>query len=152
MSSVHTIANELIKIANEKGGLISHLKLQKLLYFAQGHYLADYDKALFSDDIAAWQHGPVCNDIYQIYKGYSYNNISKPEQSVLEMFGGKQATLSSEIKQFLEKIWDAYGKFSGKVLEELSHAQTPWKEAYQEGVQGIIIPQESIKEYFKSVF
>jgi uncharacterized phage-associated protein len=41
------------------GDVISNLKLQKLLYYAQGFYLAIYGKALFEEDIVAWEHGPV---------------------------------------------------------------------------------------------
>lgn len=40
---------------------ISNLKLQKLLYYAQGCYLALRDKSLFCDNILAWKHGPVVN-------------------------------------------------------------------------------------------
>ncbi len=47
----------------EYGELISNLKLQKLLYYAQGFHLALYDKLLFSEDIEAWQHGPVVRDV-----------------------------------------------------------------------------------------
>ena len=38
---------------------ISNLKLQKLLYYAQGHYLARTGVPLFDDVIQAWAHGPV---------------------------------------------------------------------------------------------
>ena len=44
--------------AEEAGGeYISNLKLQKLLYYAQGCFLAVTGKPLFSDPIVAWQHG-----------------------------------------------------------------------------------------------
>lgn len=35
------------------------LKLQKLLYLAQGYSYAFYDEPLFADDMEAWVHGPV---------------------------------------------------------------------------------------------
>lgn len=51
------------------------LKLQKLLYFAQGFSYAFYDKELFNDDFEAWVHGPVIPSIYHEYKSYEYNPI-----------------------------------------------------------------------------
>ena len=38
---------------------ISNLKLQKLLYYAQGTFLAVTGFPLFDDAIEAWTHGPV---------------------------------------------------------------------------------------------
>lgn len=34
---------------------ITHLKLQKILYFAQAAYLSLYDKPLFEEEIYAWK-------------------------------------------------------------------------------------------------
>ena len=34
-------------------------KLQKLLYYAQGHHLAEFGDPLFKDDLIAWEQGPI---------------------------------------------------------------------------------------------
>ena len=56
------------------------LKLQKLLYFAQGFSYAFYDKELFNDDFEAWVHGPVIPSIYHEYKkdlsAYAHKSFS----------------------------------------------------------------------------
>ncbi|MFD2419431.1 Panacea domain-containing protein [Amycolatopsis pigmentata] len=44
---------------------LSNLKLQKLLYYAQGHYLALTGRPLFDDEIQAWSHGPVVPAVYR---------------------------------------------------------------------------------------
>lgn len=54
----------------EAGDTISNLKMQKLLYYAQGHYLAIFDKVLFDDDIEAWKYGPVVKNVYDVFKVY----------------------------------------------------------------------------------
>lgn len=51
------------------------LKLQKLLYLAQGFSYAFNDKPLFDDDIEAWVHGPVVPIVYNEYKEYKYNPV-----------------------------------------------------------------------------
>lgn len=43
----------------EAGDTISNLKIQKMLYYAQGYSLALFNKPLFDDRIEAWKHGPV---------------------------------------------------------------------------------------------
>ncbi|MDD7741204.1 MAG: DUF4065 domain-containing protein, partial [Campylobacteraceae bacterium] len=53
---------------NLKGFCVSHLKIQKMLYFCQGYYLGLYNKALFDEKIEAWQHGPVIPSVYNFFK------------------------------------------------------------------------------------
>ena len=58
----------LAQVSEDAGDLISNLKLQKLLYYAQGFHLALYDQPLFPEAIEAWTHGPVVPDLYRHYK------------------------------------------------------------------------------------
>src|SRR6185369_5131439 len=72
------IADYFIGLANETGSLITNLKLQKLVYYAQAWNLALNDgRALFDDDFEAWVHGPVIFDLYNDYRALKWNPISK---------------------------------------------------------------------------
>lgn len=62
------IADYIILYFQEHGEPLTNLKLQKLLYYAKGWYLALYDKPLFNDKIEAWVHGPVVPSIYHAFK------------------------------------------------------------------------------------
>ncbi|WP_268870353.1 Panacea domain-containing protein [Companilactobacillus nodensis] len=42
---------------------MTQMKLHKLLYYAQGVYLAVSDDRLFSNDILHWDHGPVVEEV-----------------------------------------------------------------------------------------
>ena len=44
---------------------LTHLKIQKLLYYADGINLAITGKPLFEDKIYAWPHGPVIKNVYE---------------------------------------------------------------------------------------
>ena len=47
MSNVHDVANSFLLLDKLNDGEgISHLKLQKLVYYAQGFYLAIFDRAM----------------------------------------------------------------------------------------------------------
>src|SRR5947207_9070578 len=54
----------------DAGDDITHLKVQKLLYYAQGWALVHLRKPLFSEDLEAWAHGPVAPSIYNHFRGY----------------------------------------------------------------------------------
>ncbi|MDR1041446.1 MAG: DUF4065 domain-containing protein [Deltaproteobacteria bacterium] len=47
---------------------LTHLKIQKLLYYAQGWHMVYCDLPLFEDNIHAWKYGPVVETVYQLLK------------------------------------------------------------------------------------
>ena len=48
---------------------ISNLQLQKILYYVQKTFLQN-DMLAFSDEIEAWQFGPVVREVYNKYCGF----------------------------------------------------------------------------------
>ena len=58
---------------------VSNLELQKLLYYAQGHHLAERGTPLFDDEIQAWSHGPVVKDVYHRLKHFGSGNVVLPD-------------------------------------------------------------------------
>lgn len=64
----------LVVHANDERHPISNLQLQKMLFFAQTKYMVSHHgNKMFSDDIYAWQYGPV---IPRVYSAYSHNGGS----------------------------------------------------------------------------
>ena len=100
--------------------LISPLKLQKLLYYAQAWSLVFRGKALFYEDIEAWIHGPVVPCVYRRYKHYGYNTL--PEEDLIN-------ELKTDEIDILNTVLMNYGRKSAKFLEELSHSEYPWLKA-----------------------
>jgi uncharacterized phage-associated protein len=142
---------------------ITHLKIQKLLYYAQGWHLAYFDTVLFEDAIFAWKYGPVIHSIYNALK------IVDKEQQIIELIygylidNGKYIPAISYIDQddketliFLDEFWSSYSKYNPWMLVNSTHqAGTPWTqviEAYNSGKSfNDIIPIELLKFYFKSI-
>lgn len=133
---VYLASQELVGDNQEREG-ITNLKLQKILYFAQAYYLAKLGKALFSDEIKAWEYGPVVPKVYKKYKYYESNPILSPED---------KSSLSIEDKKNIQKIWSTFGGYSASRLVNIAHAHTPWKEAYESNSK--IISHKTIKEYY----
>ncbi|WP_242304825.1 Panacea domain-containing protein [Bacillus cereus group sp. BfR-BA-01350] len=125
---------------------ITNLKLQKLLYYAQGFHLAILGRPLFEEEIQAWLHGPVVPEVYNEYKGFTYNDIK--EQNDLNM-----EDLTIVERELLDDVWNIFKSYNGKVLEEMTHNEAPWKNARKgldlRDYSNEIIDKESIQEYFE---
>lgn len=93
------------------------LKLQKLLYLAQGFSYAFNDCPLFDDEIEAWVHGPVVPSVYYEYREYTYNPIVTNYQLT---------KIDKDTLNILNYVKDNFSKYDGKYLEKLTHKQEPW--------------------------
>ncbi len=122
------------------GAAIEKTRLNKLLYFAQGHALAELDRELFSNQIDAWEHGPVVVVVYS-----SFDNIVNRAKNS----GIADIKLSPEEMDIIMDVWEQYGSYSAKKLVNLTHEKgTPWSSAYKPNVKNTHIPQDLIKQYF----
>ncbi|MDO3348699.1 Panacea domain-containing protein [Mycobacteroides abscessus] len=123
---------------------VSNLKLQKLLYYAQGHHMAVNGTPLFSDDLQAWAHGPVVPSVYHAYKKYNRGPID-PDEALGDDFDWGDFR---DIENFLIDIWDRYGALAAWALRERTHREAPWRDAFNEDTRGTVITKDSILEYF----
>jgi uncharacterized phage-associated protein len=110
----------LCAVDRDSGDSITHLKLQKLLYYAQAWSLVLLDKPMFKEEIQAWTHGPVVPEVYEKYSMHGHNEIPKPEQCPI---------ISKEYEDVLEEVMKTYGIYQAKYLEMLTHSEKPWIEA-----------------------
>jgi len=123
---------------NDEGAdYISNLKLQKLLYYAQGCFLALKDRPLFDDPIVAWQHGPVVESVYHQYKKNGSNGIPFEEDFDFSEFSEEENTL-------LNEVYNTFGQYSAWKLRNMTHNEAPWQDTPQNGE----ISRTAIKDYF----
>ena len=71
---------------------VDQMKLQKLLYFAQGHHLADFGELLFREDIEAWKYGPVVRVVYEADRDHTEWPETRPEMTVSRAKHGRRGT------------------------------------------------------------
>lgn len=69
MYSALNIAKYIIDKCTKDRNPISNLQLQKILYYIQREFLQQGVMA-FSEDIEAWQFGPVVPEVYKQYCGF----------------------------------------------------------------------------------
>ena len=142
MENIHDVGRYLLsKTDDETGDFISNLKLQKLVYYAQGLYLALHDEPLFAENIEAWTYGPVIPSLYHEYKEYGSGCITPPTDFDMSV-------LTDEAREVLDEVYQVYGQFSGWKLRDMTHEEAPWQEAYAKKSSAKIISQETMKKYF----
>lgn len=131
----------LTRCNEESGDTISNLKLQKLVYYAQGFSLALLKRPLFEEQIEAWMHGPVVPAIYRKYKKHGNQALPIPARLDLDKF-------SDDEKDLLDEVHGVFGQFSAWKLRNMTHEEAPWKDNYIEGVGYQVIPHDELKVYF----
>lgn len=125
MTNVFDVADFFINVTvnnNQSDDFITNLKLNKLLYFAQGYSFAMTGKPLFNDKIEAWQYGPVVRSVYDKYRVCGKEPITSIDEDYSE------SIFSTEELEILLKVMRDYGKYTGSYLIKLTHQDgTPWK-------------------------
>ena len=127
---------------------ITPLALQKALYYIQGFYYAFYNTFLFIEECEAWVHGPVYRDIYFKYCDYHFDPIVKSQYF-------DDSVLSASEKAIFDSVINNLCCYSGKVLEQFTHNETPWLVARGDlpvtEPSKQIISHDNIGTYFKAV-
>lgn len=139
--SALTVSKYFLSIPDDDAGeLISNLKLQKLLYYAQGYAVAmnGIESPLFKDTIYAWKHGPVVKTVYDHYSQYKESALPKE----------KAPTITEDVRCFLDEIWRVYGRFSAWTLRDMTHKEMPWEKNFKPDTKDIEIPLTDLAEYF----
>ena len=135
------LANYLRSLTNvEEGDLLSNLKLQKLCYYVQGIAVAVRDVPMFSEQIEAWQHGPVVPEIYREYSNRGSSDIPPPKEFDSLIFSKADISLIND-------VYDHYAQFSAWKLRNMTHEESPWVNAYKNDTCKTITI-EALREFF----
>ena len=130
-----------IQAESDSGDGMTNLRLNKLLYFAQGYCLAKYGRPLFMDKIEAWDLGPVVPAVYHQYKGFGKNVI---EDSSID-----RGNFSNDDFNLILDVYRNMKQFSTASLVDMCHETgSPWHDVYHNVSKGGKIEQDDIKAYF----
>jgi uncharacterized phage-associated protein len=142
--SAYDVADYFLwKAQEENQELLSNMKLQKLVYYAQGLYLAVFEKPLFEDKINAWTYGPVVESLYHTYKAHGASGIPANPHFNPE-------SIDVDTREFLDEVFNAFGQFSAIRLMEITHTDQCWIDAQPTDIQlSNEITCEAMKECLK---
>lgn len=143
------VADFLLVESRERGEVLTNLKLQKLLYYADGWYAVEgaEKRPLFDEVFQAWVHGPVLPSQYHRFKDCRWRpidgDVSKP------------VSLSEPVRSHLREVIDVFGSETAVALELMTHREPPWLEARgglpPDAISSNPISKETTKNYFKSL-
>lgn len=140
---------------------ITHIHLQKILYFLAARYLYKYDTPLFNEAIEKWKLGPVIPEVYHEYKGFGAREITfVPTETVfkLDSFGFETVEfnpnkISPGMKQDFNPLIEHLAEYNGFNLVDRTHAHYIWYKDFDRinnGEKGLIYDEEEMKLFFKS--
>ncbi len=140
------VAEYILSFANEAEEPITNLKLQKLVYYAQGYYLAIHNDLLFEDEIQAWVHGPVIPSVYRHYKKFEWRPIDEDVE---------RPTITPVLAEHLELIIETFLPIDAYKLERMTHNEAPWINARgdlpPDAICQTAINPADMKEYFTAL-
>lgn len=142
MADVNNVAGFILQLgkANDKEGgydLITNMKMQKLVYYCQGFYLAFHNHPLFPEPLEAWEHGPVCPLLYQRLKQYGANPIPVNGESYAD-------NLQEAEQRVIADVYGVYGQFAAWRLREMTHQDPPWRDTPLRHV----ITHDKLRQFF----
>jgi uncharacterized phage-associated protein len=165
--SAKAVANYFLNRAEEEGIGISPMKLQKLVYFAQGWHLAFTDLPLIDEKIECWKYGPVIRELFHEFKEFGSEPIDRlathhefqnvpgaPLGFTMSCTTPSMDDLKEETSDVLDDVWRVYSDLSAAKLSNMTHLpDTPWSVVAAEHggdpPQRTPIPNELIKSHFK---
>lgn len=123
---------------------LGNLKMQKLLYYAQGFYVAwSNGQRLFKEELQAWEHGPVQADLYHDLKNFNKERVLLEAPQDLEDW-------EQSLIIFLEEIIRLFGDLRPLHLRNKTHQETPWLESYNKEGKNNIISISLLQDYFST--
>jgi uncharacterized phage-associated protein len=148
MATANNVVDYLLgKIDEAAGDSITHLKIQKLVYYCQAWSLAITGDPIFAEEIQAWQHGPVIRSVWNRFSGSGFEAIPTANRNVRSA-----RELSRDQRELVDEVWEAYGNLSGAQLRTLTHREQPWIDA-REGLapdapSSRVITKASMQSYY----
>lgn len=129
---------ELILYHSKDDENMTHKKLQKLVYYAQGFSLALFNMPLFKETIRACPNGAFVLEIEKRYGEHSNERI--PFQSHRKL----EREPDEHIHQLIQDVCLIFKDYNAKDIERLLKTEEPWIKArtglreYDEGKRAVI--------------
>jgi uncharacterized phage-associated protein len=149
------VANGFLERHVQERG-IEHMKLQKLVYFTHGWWLAINSSSMRDERPQVWKHGPVFKTLYHTLKDFGHFPIPQPQlrypSSGIETVGGDNIAPS-----YIDFVWQRYGHLSSFALSSMTHQPaSAWHRVASEYnfqvPADLEIPDEYVREEFLKIY
>ncbi|MDR0788217.1 MAG: SocA family protein [Gemmatimonadota bacterium] len=127
------------RLLEVRGGVMSYLKLLKLLYLADRRSLLQHGRPITFDRFVSMDHGPVLSQTYNLIVGeeqpgqrsYWREHITEPEHHEVRLL--KKPTeneLSAAQERILDEVFDEFGRMGRWQLVDYVHTLAEWQDPH----------------------
>lgn len=150
------VGNFVLKVAREEGFELTQMSVLKIIFYAHGWYLAEFNKPLFKQPVEAWKYGPVVKVVKDAFESFGKRPITAYARR-LDLESGELVevppVLSQSDAEFVRSVIKAYSGYTAFELSDMTHEEgTPWDNVWNTtrtiGRLGLRIRNEDIRKYF----
>jgi uncharacterized phage-associated protein len=138
---------DVVQYILQTRGLMTAMKLQKLVYYCQAWSLVWDERPMFPERIEAWANGPVVPALFDCHRRLFQVNPGN--------FPGDPSNLDQVASETIDAVLSYYGDKTSQWLIDLTHNEDPWKDARKGLPQGVRGHQEislaSMADYYSSI-
>jgi len=138
---IFSVVNWFLSRSSEDAPL-THLALQKLLYFVQGWSRALLGEPMFADECQAGVHGMVYPVVYDMFKQFGAAPLPRMEE--MSAFEEREQTILNAVKRYYFDI------YCTKALEEICHREEPYIETAG-GIHHTVMTVDRIFAYYSRI-
>ena len=142
------VANDFIQLGVADGRPVDPMKLQKLVYIAEGWSLVKRHEPLIRESVEAWPYGPVVPQLYTLFKSYRAANIDRPCP-----LPPNTPALEADDDALIREVWAEYRGLSAIELSMMTHEQgSAWdlaRKAADPADSSPVIPPAFIRDEFQ---
>lgn len=158
------IANYIVNLVNvpdKKLCTLTHIKLQKILYYVQATYMAkNGGTPLFTNDIEKWQYGPVVREVYSEFKDFGISHINTTRSYLVREEKGNFQLVDTDIcaiendiniSSHIKEVFNCLKDISAFDLVDRTHEEPMWKDLKHEILSRnnvLKYTSEEMTEYF----
>jgi uncharacterized phage-associated protein len=119
------VAKFIVRESYSRKEEITHLKLQKLLFFAWADYFKATKKRLFDDEFRAWKLGPVVPPVYDRFRVY----MATP---IVPLSIWDKEDIAADDANIIRKTMDQKKSMTPGQMVQSTH-EGPWKGVFRDG-------------------
>ena len=138
----HVVAEQILWLRGEMEQKTTPFQLQKLIYIAHGWMLGEQERPLVSDEVRAWEYGPVFLEVYHRYKKFGGSPITEPTAN-------RAHFLTDGQRRMIDKVVREYNLPFADLYSIVHHESTPWSKIWKEKGRNAVIPNHIIQEHYQ---
>ena len=135
-----SLANLILDWSDQKEINISHMKLQKIVYFCHADFLVSFETPLILQQFEAWEYGPIIPSLFDEFKLFGATPITGRASRFDPVSCHRECAppcLLGEFESPVRASFEVYARYTAATLSNMSHMERgPWDAALKRFERG----------------